>query len=90
MGALRDGIIARAGWGEISAVKEGRVYVISNDVLSGAKHFIGVAYLAKVLHPELFEELDPVAELQEYLTRFQVLDYDLGEHGAFIYPPIEA
>jgi len=90
MEALRDGIIARPGWGEISAVKDGRVYVISNDVLSGAKHFIGVAYLAKILHPELFEDLDPVAEHQEYLTRFQGLDYDLGEHGAFIYPPIEA
>jgi iron complex transport system substrate-binding protein len=90
MEALRDGIIARPGWGEISAVKEGRVYVISNDVLSGAKHFIGVAYMSKILHPELFEDLDPVAEHQEYLTRFQGLDYDLGDHGAFIYPPIEA
>ncbi|KUK44133.1 MAG: ABC transporter substrate-binding protein [Methanothrix sp.] len=90
MEALRDGLLSRPGWGEISAVKEGRVYVISNDVLSGAKHFIGVAYMAKVLHPELFEDLDPVAEHQEYLTRFQRLDYDLGEHGAFIYPPIEA
>ncbi len=90
MEALRDEIVTRPGWGEISAVKEGKVYVISNDVLSGAKHFIGVAYLAKVLHPKLFEDLDPVAEHQEYLTRFQGLDYNLGEHGAFIYPPIEA
>ncbi|KQC15739.1 MAG: hypothetical protein APR56_12555, partial [Methanosaeta sp. SDB] len=46
MEALRDGLLSRPGWGEISAVKEGRVYVISNDVLSGAKHFIGVAYMA--------------------------------------------
>jgi len=90
MEALRDEIVTRPGWGEISAVKEGRVYVVSNDILSGAKHFIGVAYLAKLLHPDLFEDLDPVAEHREYLTRFQGLDYDLEEHGAFIYPPIEA
>jgi len=34
------------------------------------------------------EDLDPQAIHHEYLTRFQGLDYDLGEQGAFVYPPL--
>ncbi|HOI70084.1 MAG TPA: hypothetical protein PLN41_10090 [Methanothrix sp.] len=45
--------------------------------------------MAKLFHPELFEDLDPEAFHQEYLTRFQGLDYDLDKHGIFVYPPIE-
>jgi iron complex transport system substrate-binding protein len=33
--------------------------------------------------------LDPQAIHQEYLTRFQGLDYNLDEQGVFIYPPLE-
>jgi iron complex transport system substrate-binding protein len=51
--------------------------------------FIGVAYLAKFFYPDLFTDLDPQAIHQEYLTRFQRLDYDLDKHGVFVYPPLE-
>jgi iron complex transport system substrate-binding protein len=44
---------------------------------------------AKLLHPELFEDLDPEAVHKEYLNRFQRIDYDLDDHGVFVYPPIE-
>ncbi len=45
--------------------------------------------MAKWFHPELFEDLDPQAIHQEYVTEFQGLDYDLSEHGVFVYPPLE-
>ena len=79
MAALRDEIAARPGWDAIEAVKNDQVYVLSNDILGGAQHFIGVAYLAKLFHPDLFIDLDPVAIHREYLTRFQGL-------GVYIYP----
>jgi len=44
--------------------------------------------MAKWFHPDLFEDLDPKAIHQEYLTRFQGLDYDLDEHGVFVYPDV--
>jgi iron complex transport system substrate-binding protein len=47
---------------------------------------IGFAYIAKWLYPDLFEDLDPKALHQEYLTRFLKLDYDLDERGVFVYP----
>jgi len=45
--------------------------------------------MAKWFHPELFEDLDPKSIHQEYLTRFQGLDYALDEHGVFVYHPDE-
>ena len=83
--ALREEIMNRPGFEAINAVKEGKVY-IEDTSLCG---FIAVAYRAKVFHPDLFEDLDPQEIHQEYLNRFQRLDYDLNEHGVFWYPPLE-
>jgi len=44
-----------------------------------------MAYWAKGLHPELCSDLDPQAIHQEYLTDFLGIDYDLEEHGVFVY-----
>ena len=52
-------------------------------------HFIGIAYMTKWFYPDLFEDLDPKVIHQEYLTEFQHLDYDLDEHGVFVYPLLE-
>ena len=84
--ALRQKMIGRPGWENITAVKNGQVYVLSNEILGGASHLVGIAYLAKLFQPELFRDMDPIAIHQEYLTRFQGLDYDVREHGIFIYP----
>jgi iron complex transport system substrate-binding protein len=62
------------------------VYTTCDDVYSGAQCFIGIAYTAKIFHPSLFEDMDPRAIHQEYLIRFQHLDYDLDEHHVFFYP----
>jgi len=75
----------------VPAVNEDRVYIISVHLLSffgdsGCRSFIQLAYQAKWFHPELFEDLDPEAIHQEYLTRFQGLDIDLDENGVFVYP----
>lgn len=82
MEALRDAVASRPGWDAIDAAKNDQVYVLSNYILGGAQHFIGVAYLAKLFHPDLFAELDPVAVHREYLTRFQGLELQ----GVYIYP----
>ena len=89
LASLRDEVMNRPELADVTAVKEGQVYAISNDIYGGSQHFLGIAFLAKWFHPSLFEGLDPKVIHQEYLTRFQGLDYDLDEHGAFIYPPLE-
>jgi iron complex transport system substrate-binding protein len=42
--------------------------------------------MAKWFHPDLFKDLDPQAIHQEYLNRFQNLDYNLDKNGVFVYP----
>ena len=86
MKAKREDIMSRPGFDHISAVKNDKVYLIARDIIPHPAFFVGVTYMAKWFYPELFEDLDPKAIHQEYLTRFQGLDYDLDEHGVFVYP----
>jgi iron complex transport system substrate-binding protein len=81
---VRDEIMGRPELGDVSAVKNKKVYVVIKEI-TGGKHFIAIGYMAKWFYPDL----DPEAIHQEYLTRFQGLDFDLDEHGVFVYPPLE-
>ena len=83
---IRAGMLGRPGWSGISAVKDDRVHVIHSDILGGAQHFIGTAYLAKWFYPDRLAELDPHAIHQRYLTEFQGIDFDLASEGTFVYP----
>ena len=83
----RNEILNRPELVNVAAVKDGRVYIAHYyGVGSFPDYIIFTAYMAKWFHPELFEDLDPQAIHQEYLTEFQGLDYDLNEHGVFVYP----
>ena len=88
---IRDEIISRPELQKVKAVNEGRVYVMTGNIQyggpgSGCRGFLSTIYMAKWFHPELFEDLDPKAIHQEYLTRFLELDIDLNEKGVFVYP----
>ena len=87
--AMRDEIMNRPELANVKAVKNGRVYVIDSKSTAGPSCLIGTAYMAKWFHPELFEDLGPRAIHQEYVTRFQHLDFNVYEHGVFVYPPLE-
>jgi iron complex transport system substrate-binding protein len=89
---VRKEIMNRPELQNTTAIKQGNVHLIASPLwtympFSGCRHFIGVAYLAKWLHPDLFTDLDPKAIHQRYLTEFQGLDYDLNKRGVLVYPP---
>ncbi len=87
MDELREEILNRPELQNVTAVKDERVYIITNEVLIGGWHLVGISYMAKWFHPELFSDIDPKAIHQEYITRFQEgFDYNLNELGAFVYP----
>jgi iron complex transport system substrate-binding protein len=71
----------------LKAVKDGKVYLIYSDVLAWRAWFLAPLYFAKWFHPELFEDLNPNAIHQEWLTEFMHIDYDLKDHGVFVYHP---
>lgn len=64
--AIAQAMAARTGWSTIPAVEENRVYIFSNAVAYGPKSYIGLAYTAKILHPDLFGELNPHLMLDDY------------------------
>ena len=83
-----DQITGTAGFGDTNAGKDNRIYVTYFVNTLGAGDHIGVMYFAKWLYPDLFQDLDPEQVHQEFIDRFQHVDYDLDEHGAFVYPPM--
>ena len=88
MAAVREDVLNNPVFANVNAIKTGNVYITSGNFRNDASCGItGAAYLAKVFHPDLFEDLDPETVFQEYLE-LQHFDYDLDEHGMFVYPPI--
>jgi iron complex transport system substrate-binding protein len=90
--AARDDVMNRPELQNVTAVKTGKVFTIATPIwgaygYAGGRHFVSIAYLAKWFHPDLFKDLDPEAIHQEYLTKFQGLDYDLKTRGVFVYHP---
>lgn len=68
-----DLVLADARWGNVSAVKGGRVYPVPSGVFywdGGLEGVLLMEYLAKKLHPELFEDLDLAAEVKDFYARF--------------------
>jgi len=91
---LRDEFMSREELQDVTAVKTGDVYVMSVYITGtgpyhGGRDFVQEAYLAKWLNPTYFDDFDPKSIHQEYLTRFQGLDWDLDEHGIYVYHPVE-
>jgi iron complex transport system substrate-binding protein len=86
--AMRDEIMNRPELANVNAVKNGSVYIVDLSLMLGPDYPLAAAYWAKLFQPDLFEDLDPKAIHQEYLTEFQRLDINLDEHGIFMYPPL--
>ena len=83
MRSTYDEIMNRATLANVTAIRNENVYVLSAwEVLDTPRFFVGLTYIAKILHPELFNELDPEKLHEEYLQRFQKVPY----RGIYIYP----
>ena len=66
----------------VDAAKDERVHLMTTEITSRPRWFVGLSYLAKWFYPEKFPDLDPEAIHKEYLERFQGLEYQ----GIFVYP----
>jgi iron complex transport system substrate-binding protein len=79
---LRSAIMARPELQNVTAVKSGRVYVMSGKVTSGVRSIVGELYLARWFNPRLFEDIDPEGIHQELIQKF----YGQSLEGAYAYP----
>ncbi|MEA1905634.1 MAG: ABC transporter substrate-binding protein [Euryarchaeota archaeon] len=72
----------RPGFENVNAVKDGKVYLMDRDLISGPRWVVGHIYFAKWLHPGLFGDIDPEEIHNEYLETF----HDLELEGTWAYP----
>ena len=59
------------------------MYLVPSGVFywdMGLQKILLVEYMAKILHPDLFDDLDMVRELKEFYSRF--FSYDLSDDEA--------
>lgn len=58
--------IKRPGWAELSAVKASQVHAVYHGGARTLYDYAYLQYIAKILHPEAFKDVDPTATLQRY------------------------
>ena len=83
--ALRYEMIGREVLKDVTAVPNG-TYVMCEEIIYGVSFPVATIYLAKIFHPDLFADVYPEAVHQEFLDIFPEFDYDVTEHGTFVYP----
>jgi iron complex transport system substrate-binding protein len=81
-GVITDAI-RTCGWDNLTAVKNGKVYIYSSEIAVGPESIVRLAYWAKWLHPDKFMDLDPEEIQREYLERFMKISYP--EDTVFVY-----
>ncbi|MDR2203569.1 MAG: ABC transporter substrate-binding protein [Nitrososphaerota archaeon] len=81
--------VTQPAFANLDAVKNNTVYMIAGDFRNNAMGgTLCAVYMAKILYPEVFTDLNPQEIHQEYITRFLQLNYNLDTNGVFLYPAI--
>ncbi len=70
----------------VTAIEDERVHLIDGSLPFGPGYPVGLVYMAKWLHPDEFDDLDPQAIHQEYVDRFCDIRFNVSKHGVFVYP----
>jgi iron complex transport system substrate-binding protein len=76
---------ALPGLDSVDAVKNNHVYGLPVDLMTGDTWLASI-YLAPVIHPELFGDLNPGEIHKEYAEKFLGINFDPATSGIFIYP----
>ncbi len=85
---VREEMMTRPMMKHVDAVENGKVYVLTYEIMYHPSFIVSEMYLFKWFHPELAKDLDPQAIHQEYLDEFHAtLGWNVYEHGVFVYHP---
>jgi iron complex transport system substrate-binding protein len=77
----RNEVLSRPGADSIPAVENDRVFLCFSEMLYGLDNPVGLAYMAKLLHPEA--DIDPSAIWDEYQ---KIMGSSYPEDRIFVYP----
>jgi len=62
--------LKRPGWENLNAVKNKEIYGVDHSGLRTLYDYVYLQYIAKVIHPEKFADVDPLANLNEFYTKY--------------------
>jgi iron complex transport system substrate-binding protein len=65
-----DSLKSRPGWETVPAVENDHVHAFKNEIVYGPRAYIGLVYLAQLLHPAEFRDLHPRKMLADYDERY--------------------
>ena len=71
-------LLARPGWADLNAVKNGNVFIANNFFTSALAKELGALFLAKYLHPDTFTDVDLDAYFRRWVEDFQQTPYTHG------------
>ena len=83
--ALYEEILDKPEIAFTDAATSDEMHMIIGDFMQTC-WFLGVNYMAKWFHPDIFEDLNPEEIHQEFLSRFMGLEYSGAVQGVFVYP----
>ena len=66
----------RDGWSSLNAVKNNNMGAIYHDLSRHIFDFAGAQFLAKTLHPDLFADIDPEANLAKFFSDYMPVELD--------------
>ncbi|WP_374405796.1 ABC transporter substrate-binding protein [Pelagerythrobacter sp.] len=69
-------VAARRGIADLTAVREGRIYGFSHQLLNSPLDIVAIETFAKWLHPQVFADLAPDQTLATLNSRFLAVPYD--------------
>jgi len=62
--------LKRPGWENLNAVKDKEIYGVDHSGLRTLYDYVYLQYIAKVIHPEKFTDVDPLANLNDFYTKY--------------------
>ena len=65
-----SGYMARPGWENLQAVQNGEVYGVDHGSLRFMGDYVYVEAIAKMVYPELFEDIDPQQEMEDFYEKY--------------------
>jgi ABC-type Fe3+-hydroxamate transport system substrate-binding protein len=74
--------VARPGWADLPAVKNGNVHAIYHGGARTLSDFVYAQYIAKQLYPDAFKDVDPAKNIRDYYDAWLPIKAD----GVFVAP----
>lgn len=74
--AALESYATRTGWSSLRAVQNHRLSAVYHDLSRHIFDFAGTQFVAKQIHPELFEDVEPVANLESFFEKYMPVELD--------------